>query len=84
MPALSCLGLCEASCGEHIDASTAECRRLLNAGVDLDDPLVELTPQRASLEQTVVQLTAAATDFPRNGYCAGRIDGQLTIWAPIG
>ena len=38
LPALSCLGLCEASCGEHIDASTAERRRLLHAGVDLDAP----------------------------------------------
>ncbi|GAB3470009.1 YkgJ family cysteine cluster protein [Kineococcus endophyticus] len=38
LPALSCLGLCEASCGEHIDASTAERRRLLDAGVDLDAP----------------------------------------------
>ena len=36
LPALPCLGLCEASCGEHIDASITERRRLLKAGVDLD------------------------------------------------
>ncbi|WP_432536998.1 hypothetical protein [Kineococcus arenarius] len=36
LPALACLGLCEHSCDEHIDASTAERQRLLAAGVDLD------------------------------------------------
>lgn len=38
LPALSCRGLCEDSCAEHIDASAAERRRLLDAGVDLDAP----------------------------------------------
>jgi len=41
LPNLLCLGLCEASCGEHIDASTAERRRLLAAGVDLDEPTAD-------------------------------------------
>jgi len=41
LPALSCLGLCEASCGEHIDASAAERARLLAAGVDLDTPTAD-------------------------------------------
>jgi Fe-S-cluster containining protein len=38
LPALECLGLCEASCGEHVDASHLERRRLLAVGVDLDAP----------------------------------------------
>jgi len=41
LPVLACLGLCEASCGEHIDASTAERRRVLAAGVDLDAPTAD-------------------------------------------
>ena len=38
LPALECLGLCGHSCGEHVDASTVERRRLVAAGVDLDAP----------------------------------------------
>ncbi|WP_328291357.1 YkgJ family cysteine cluster protein [Kineococcus sp. NBC_00420] len=38
LPALSCLGLCEDFCSKDIDASITERRRLLAAGVDLDDP----------------------------------------------
>lgn len=36
LPSLECMGLCEQSCGEHVDASQVERRRLLRAGVDLD------------------------------------------------
>lgn len=38
LPALTCQGLCEHSCAEHIDASAAERTQLLQAGVDLDAP----------------------------------------------
>ncbi|KQQ18681.1 hypothetical protein ASF48_17315 [Rathayibacter sp. Leaf299] len=38
LPTLSCLGLCEKSCHQHIDASALERRRLLAKGVDLDAP----------------------------------------------
>lgn len=41
MPALSCLGLCEQSCHQHIDASGVERRRLLEQGVDLDAPTAD-------------------------------------------
>ncbi|MEW9267512.1 hypothetical protein AB1207_22450 [Kineococcus endophyticus] len=41
LPALECLGLCADSCGEHIDASTVERRRVLAAGVDLDAPTAD-------------------------------------------
>lgn len=41
LPALSCLGLCEQSCHEHIDASAAERARPLKRGVDLDFPTTD-------------------------------------------
>jgi len=96
LPTLSCLGLCEASCGEHIDASTVERRRLLAAGVDLDAP----TPDRAcpaltrtfgvgrcsvhAIRPTICRLWGATQSMPCPHGCSvegGRVDdAQAMRW----
>jgi len=96
LPELSCLGLCEDACGEHIDASSLERQRLLAAGVDLDTPTPDGTcpaltrtfgAGRCSvhtIRPTICRLWGATASMPCPHGCVpsgGRVDdAQMLRW----